>query len=77
MGKSKNDKLLEYLMPDDVDEVILPMLKAEKAKKKMYQKRIVEKKLSLMKCVVFCIFLIVRQFRGFLYYFPLFDNFCK
>ena len=39
MGKSKNDKLLEYLRPDDIDEVILPMLKAEKAKKKMYQKR--------------------------------------
>ena len=68
MGKSKNDKLLEYLMPDDIDEVILPMLKAEKAKKKMYQKRIVEKKLSLMKCVVFCIFLIclgIASFSGY------------
>ena len=38
MGKSKNDKLLEYLMPDDIDEVILPMLKAEKAKKKCIKK---------------------------------------
>ena len=68
MGKGKNDKLLEYLMPDDIDEVILPMLKAEKAKKKMYQKRIVEKKLSLMKCVVFCIFLVclgIASFSGY------------
>ena len=35
MGKSKNDKLLGYLVPDDTDEVILPMVMAEKAKKKM------------------------------------------
>ena len=32
MAIKKNDKLLEYLMPEDVDEIILPMLKADKAK---------------------------------------------
>lgn len=68
MAKIKNDELLDYLMPDDIDEVILPMLKAETAKKVIYQKRIVEKKLSWKKCIVFSIFLIclgIASFSGY------------
>lgn len=57
MAIKKNDKLLEYLMPEDVDEIILPMLKADKAKQGIYQKRIIKKRLSWKNCIVFLIFL--------------------
>ena len=57
MAIKKNDKLLEYLMPEDVDEIILPMLKADKAKQAIYQKRIIKKRLSWKNCIVFLIFL--------------------
>ena len=58
MAKVKPDEFLQRITPEDIEDVILPTLKADKEKKLAEQPLVVEKKISKGKIVAICTMLI-------------------
>ena len=57
MNKMRKDDFLDRLTPDDIENIILPTLKADKEAKNAELAKIVERKFSLKKGIVLCFLL--------------------
>lgn len=58
MAKVERDEFLKRIAPEDIEDVILPTLKADKEKKQAEQPLVVGKKISKGKIVAVCLMLI-------------------
>lgn len=58
MNKMRKDDFLDRLTPDDIENIILPTLKADKEAKNAELAKIVERKFSLKKGIVLCFLLL-------------------
>lgn len=58
MNKMRKDNFLDRLTPDDIENIILPTLKADKEAKNAELAKIVERKFSLKKGIVLCFLLL-------------------